>query len=361
MLKFVKRGIYAGLNACSLSQAVGNSRWRHRRLLILCYHGIALRDEYRWRPALYMKREMFESRMQFLQRNNYMVLPLGEALSSLYAGELPPRSVVLTFDDGGYDFFAVVSPILAEYGYPATVYLTTYYCEHNRPVFRLLCSYMLWKRSGVLLESSLGTQMELGPRLDLRTVASQREILTRIDSVLQGDRYRASDEGEFSRRLAELLELDFDEMIHSRLLHIMNPQEVAELAARGFDFQLHTHRHRLPEDESRFVREIEDNRAMIRNITKQEPVHFCYPSGEYTAEARLWLTSLGIASATTCDPGIAAPDGDPLLLPRFVDTSMQTHIEFEAWISGIGSLVPRPGRKSWLPLNLSRERSPAIT
>jgi peptidoglycan/xylan/chitin deacetylase (PgdA/CDA1 family) len=359
MLKFVKRGIYAGLNACSLAEAVGNSKWRHRRVLILCYHGIALRDEYRWRPALYMQREIFESRMQFLQRNNYTVLPLGEALAGLYAGDLPPRSVVLTFDDGGYDFFAVVSPILAEYGYPATVYLTTYYCEHNRPVFRLLCSYMLWKRSGALLESSLGTQLELGSRLDLRTAASQWAILRRIDFVVQG--YRASDECEFARRLAELLELDYDEIIHNRLLHIMNPQEVAALAARGVDFQLHTHRHRLPEDESLFVREIEDNRIRIRNITKQDPVHFCYPSGEYTAQARLWLKSLGIASATTCDPGIAAPDGDPLLLPRFVDTSMQTQIEFETWISGVGSLVRRPGRKSWHTLNLSRERSPAIT
>jgi len=275
-----------------------------------------------------MQRDVFESRMEVLQRNNYQVLALDDALARLYASDLPPRSVVLTFDDGGYDFYSVASAILAKFGFPATVYLTTFYCEYNRPVFRLWCSYLLWKRSGSVLETGLVTRLGLGHKLDLRTRVSQQEILSEIDFVAQREHYSASDKDEFSRKLAELLELDADEMVSRRLLHIMNPQEVAELASRGVDFQLHTHRHRLPLQEGLFVREIEDNRARIRGITNKNPVHFCYPSGEYRAEVLPWLAALGVASATTCEPGIAGPSSNPLLLPRFIDTSLQTQIEF---------------------------------
>src|SRR4029077_19846895 len=46
--------------------AVSGSRWRSRRLLILCYHGFAQDDEHRWDPALYVTRDHLESRLEFL-------------------------------------------------------------------------------------------------------------------------------------------------------------------------------------------------------------------------------------------------------------------------------------------------------
>jgi len=38
---------------------------------------------------------------------------------------------------------------------------------------------------------------------------------------------------------------------------------------------------------------------------------------------------------------------EPLLLPRYVDTNVKSEAEFEAWLSGIGSLLPQrqAGRK----------------
>src|SRR5437899_9595109 len=121
------------------------SRWRQQRLLILCYHGIALDDEYQWRPFLYMNAGQLEGRLNLLQKDRYTVLPLSEALERLYRKDLPPRSVALTFDDGGYDFAQQAFPRLKERGFPATVYLTSYYAEARRPIFNLICSYMIWK------------------------------------------------------------------------------------------------------------------------------------------------------------------------------------------------------------------------
>lgn len=79
------------------------------------------------------------------------MLPLGEGLRRLRDGTLPPRSICLTFDDGGYDFFQQAYPLLQKYGFPATVYQTTYYTLLERPVFNLVCSYMLWMRRDAVI------------------------------------------------------------------------------------------------------------------------------------------------------------------------------------------------------------------
>src|ERR1700742_4350588 len=72
---------------------------RRNTLVILCYHGISLRDEHEWAGGLYITPSLFRRRLEFLRAWNANVLPLPEALERLDAGTLPARSVVLTFDD----------------------------------------------------------------------------------------------------------------------------------------------------------------------------------------------------------------------------------------------------------------------
>jgi hypothetical protein len=59
----------------------------------------------------------------------------------------------------------------------------------------------------------------------------------------------------------------------------------------------------------------------------------------YRQEFLPWLTSEGVVSATTCDAGLASARSNPLLLPRLVDISARGKIEFESWLSGVGSLL----------------------
>jgi peptidoglycan/xylan/chitin deacetylase (PgdA/CDA1 family) len=119
----------------------------------------------------------------------------------------------------------------------------------------------------------------------------------------------------------------------------MNRQEIQQLAESGVDFQLHTHRHRTPLDEELFRREIRDNRAHIALAITGEKKHFCYPSGAYRPEFLPWLASEGIVSATTCDTGLATRHSDPLLLPRLIDTSRRSDLDFEGWVSGVGHFL----------------------
>jgi len=59
----------------------------------------------------------------------------------------------------------------------------------------------------------------------------------------------------------------------------------------------------------------------------------------YRREFFGWLGKENVVSATTCDTGLVDRTDNPCLLPRFVDVSLRTAVEFESWLSGVGSLL----------------------
>jgi len=313
---------------------LASSEWRNRRLLILGYHGVSLEDEHEWDPSLYISPEGLEQRLEILRYHGCTVLPLIEGLERLYDGRLPRRAAVLTFDDGTYDFYARAFPILKAYGYPATVYLTTYYSYAGQPIFDVSVSYMLWKHRGKIINSA-GLMPGFPPRLCLDTASGRARAVRAIHAFARAAKLGQAGKNECLRRLAVFLRFPLEEFTRRRCLQIMKPGEVSELASAGVDFQLHTHRHRVPLDEDLFAREIDDNRAAIASMTGRVPRHFCYPSNVVDCEFLPWLTKLGVVSATTCEPGLASKTSHPLLLPRLVDGADVPAVEFASWISGV--------------------------
>ena len=338
----LKRRLLGMIAEIGLLDRVRDSVWRARRLAVLCYHGISIDDEHCWDPALYMSLETFESRLEQLAREGYVVLSLDEAIRRLAASDLPPRSVVLTFDDGYHDFAARALPALEARALPASVYLTTYYSEFNRPVFGIFCSYLLYRsrRRSVDLAGLLP-----GARLRALGTRAEREAL-RFEIVrhVEERSFSAAEKDHLAQCLAERLDVDHADIVRRRILHLMTPDEVSMAAARGIQIELHTHRHRVPRDRHLFAREIEENRSRILAMTGRSPRHFCYPSGEYHESFLPWLSELGVATATTCEPGLAGADAPPLLLPRIVDTESTSLVEFASLVAGVGEWVSRRRR-----------------
>jgi peptidoglycan/xylan/chitin deacetylase (PgdA/CDA1 family) len=340
----LRLGSLAVLRAGGVFERVKNSRWRDERLLILCYHGISLDEEHLWRPATYITPELFKARLEILARGGYAVLPLGEAIDRLYRRALPPRSVAITFDDGTYDFYKHAYPALKQHGFPATVYQTTYYCDYDRPIFNLACSYILWKQRGKVFDA--GSRFGLPEIMDLRTETSRQAIVTQLVTQGKDRNLPETEKNQVAEELARAVGTDYAELVEKRVLQLMRPHEVEHLAKAGIDCQLHTHRHRTPMDEALFRREIRDNRSRLQSmIGPKSLIHFCYPSGLYELEFLPWLQAEGVISGTTCDPGFATRENNALLLPRFVDTMQFTSLEFEGWLSGAASLIPRRGNR----------------
>jgi len=140
--------------------------------------------------------------------------------------------------------------------------------------------------------------------------------------------------------LAVQLGLNFRDILRSRTLHLMNPEELCEVSRQHVDIELHTHRHKLPIDRRLFREEIARNSELIRAATGIRPEHFCYPNGGYRPEITGWLRDAGIKSATTCDPGLVSKGTDPMLLPRVTDSNNVSQTRFESWLAGFGVFGP---------------------
>jgi len=338
----VKRRVLGASSRLGLLSNVRDSAWRQRRLLILCYHSISIDDEHEWSGAYSMSPALLESRFRMLRAGGYNVLPLTDAVRRLYEGTLPPRSVVLTFDDGMFDFHARAWPLLQEFGFPATVYLTTYYSDYDQPIFGLLCSYLLWRARTRMPQPDVtplfGTPMPWQLADAAGRARAKRDILAYADR----EQLTAQERTAWAERLGDLLGVDYEAIRAKRLLTVMTRDEAAEIARNGIDIELHTHRHRTPNDRALFLREIVDNRERIERIRGGVARHFCYPSGVYRPEFLPWLREAGVTTATTCDPGLASRRSDPLLLPRLVDTSFLSPLDVEGWMTGMsGFFMPR--------------------
>jgi len=262
--------------------------WLFRRLnrngiRILCYHGLAVAsDQSRFRPKLFMASATFRKRMAWLRRHGYRVISLDEAVDALRQGKATRDAVVITMDDGFYGSFLYGIPIAMEFGYPVTVYVTTWYVENHAPVVGLVQQYEEWR----------GAAPEADRRFTLMTAA-----------------------------------------------------EIAEAARCGIDIQLHTHRHRWPSSADELRREIADNRRVLMPLVSKSLCHFCYPSGTFTTEHWPLLRELGITSATTLERGMVRSDDHPLRLPRLLDGSNLTPIEFQARMCGLLDLLQETRRR----------------
>jgi len=349
MIRKIKLSTLRALKSAGVFRLVANSSWRKNRLLILCYHGTSLEDEHEWRPALYLQPGRFEQRLQLLKAGGYSVLALGEALQRLHSGTLPKRSVAITFDDGTYDFYRQAFPLLKSYGFPATVYQTTYYMDTEVPVFSLITSYMLWKRRGVVLTD--GKELGLTVPMDLRTEAGRHQVVLQLLQIAERQNMSGVEKDGLARRLASFLRMDYDALASKRLLQIMNRRELQEIAQGGIDVQLHTHRHRTPEDEQLFRREIQDNRERIHEVAGRDPVHFCCPAGVYRSQFFDWLAKESVVSATTCDAGLVNRNSPTMLIPRYIDNQNRDVIDVESWLSGVGDLLAyrRAASQKYIP------------
>jgi len=267
------------------------------------------------------------------------VLPLTEAIGHLRSGTLPSMSVAITFDDGFHNFFAAAYPILKQFEFPATVYQTTFYVAWNKPIFHLLCHYLLWKASGKTLDA--GPIIGRTGYFDLRTEEGINSASVEIWNFARTSGLSPVERQRLAKALADSVDADYQEIADRRLFNLMNKDELSQMVQSGVDVQLHTHRHRVPAHKDVFLKELGDNQEFLKQIGQPKATHFTYPSGVYREEVFSWLSEFGVRSATTCDTGLVNSRSNLMCLPRFIDTTQISNLEFEAWLCGLRELLPR--------------------
>ena len=299
---------------------------------IIGFHGVSLEDEHERFPTLFISPESFERRLRFLS-SHYEIVPLEEALRQHRARRIRPRQVVLTFDDGFYNFLGRAVPILKQCQAPATVYVATAEVESGEPTFNLLAKDVVLSTRRT---SATGLPDAPDASRDLSTPAARTTVATAVVKALSRMCSTRAERQAFCETLARALDVDVEAKLRSRAWDRLTPIELRQVAEDGFDVQLHTHSHRnVVENRERVRDEVRDNRRSIEGMAARSAVHFCYPLGLWERSVWADLTAEGVQSAVTTRNGPNFPETPALSLRRYLTGEAMTDLEFEFALSGV--------------------------
>jgi peptidoglycan/xylan/chitin deacetylase (PgdA/CDA1 family) len=94
----------------------------HPYVAVLVWHDVVTPKEVWFDTTL----ETFRAQLEAIKRGGFHVVPLSALRAHLERGTvLPPKALVLTFDDNGHGIYDNAFPLLRRYGYPATLFVHT--------------------------------------------------------------------------------------------------------------------------------------------------------------------------------------------------------------------------------------------
>jgi peptidoglycan/xylan/chitin deacetylase (PgdA/CDA1 family) len=92
-----------------------------RQLRVLMYHKISTDGS---QDMLNVPAAEFEAQLDYLLREKYTPILLSQLVAFVqHKGTLPPKPVLITFDDGYRDNYTVMYPLLKKYGIKANIFL----------------------------------------------------------------------------------------------------------------------------------------------------------------------------------------------------------------------------------------------
>ena len=113
MKKFLKTTLYFLLNLLP-SKKEGN------QVIILMYHSVSNSKTF-----FSVSPQVFEKQINYLVSNKYNIVSLDKLVGYFNNQSIPPRTVLITFDDGYEDNYSNVFPIFKKYKVSATIFIST--------------------------------------------------------------------------------------------------------------------------------------------------------------------------------------------------------------------------------------------
>jgi peptidoglycan/xylan/chitin deacetylase (PgdA/CDA1 family) len=277
--------------------------WGPKRLTVLAYHRIndaADPGFDHYQPNVSASPELFDRQMAYIARH-FNVIDLAALHAYVRHGEpLPPRSLLITFDDGYLDNYQNAAPILMKHGLPAVIFLMTSRMDNPGQL-------PWWDAVAYLFAHTQKRQVDL-PVIGLRDFTTEESQHAAREELIQVLKLIP----EVEKQVAlEQLQVALGVDLPTAPPVFMNWDQVRELAARGIACQPHTVNHPILTriDPEQMRRELADSRDQIVEQTRQEIVAFAYPNGmpgDYDQNTLQALRDLGYRLAFTLSPGPVA-------------------------------------------------------
>lgn len=320
------RDYYCGLGSC------------------LLYHRIASSQNYidEWSPyrGLSVTSERFEEQMRYI-KENYNCLPLPEAIALLSERRLPPKTVVVTFDDGYRDNLTLALPILEKYDIPATIYVTTGLVNRSEQLWWFEQEFLVRAMSRLSFEWN-GTQYEWTFKgHEERFHALQ--VLNRLFKGLRPDQQRSLMDTVRSQSTAAY---SYDD-------EILNWDEIIQLDKHPLiTIGAHTTSHPMLSllGKKQLYQEINESKLQLEAVLEHPVEHLAYPFGGRQEIGKTEFQAAedcNFVSAVTTRHGHLYEQHNRHLhvLPRIAINS-DDHMESFAWkLSGIYCLIQQYGQR----------------
>lgn len=296
------------------------------RLCVLNYHRILETPD----PLLAAEPDIaaFRWQMQVLA-DCFNVLPMDRALAALADGSLPPRAVCITFDDGYRSIHDLALPVLREFGFPATVFVTTGFVDQGSMWNdRILEALRTTEAKRVdLAEAGLGSY-------SLSTLDDRRHA---IAALTEKAKYMAP---QLRQALVERLDTLAGRPDREPML---TRDMIRALARHDIDIGAHTVSHpiltSLDDDHART--EIADGKRELEAILGQPVRYFAYPNGkegkDFDARHTAMAREAGFEAAFTTAIGASTASQDRYRLPRsrpWDRTPLMFSLRLLRWLSG---------------------------
>jgi peptidoglycan/xylan/chitin deacetylase (PgdA/CDA1 family) len=242
------------------------------------------------------------------------VLSLDDALRRIAAGEpLPPRAVVLTFDDGYRDNLDLGLPMLAEHGFPATFFLV--------PGFLSGTVGAWWEDLSAAFERARASRLTVGSETyDLGDPTAREAAHSAVRASVKTL--------DHASRVAEVArvseELDPAPTSVGEGL-FMDWSGAKSLLAAGHEVGSHTVSHAIlgRETEAGQLTELSDSRRELESGLGITVDTLAFPNGavgDYSATTTRLVSELGYRCAVTTQAGLASGSGSPYEMRRVVLT-----------------------------------------
>lgn len=315
-MKGILYGLLAALQGDHLAGALDRGRLR-----ILMYHGFCedVSAGQPWIPAYFVTRSQLEEQLAYLSRH-WKFLRLSEAIERLRQGELPPRAVCLTVDDGYANNLHVAQPLLQKYNAPATIFLASAYIESGEfyPFDRLR---LIRTFTAPAAQPKNGYGESLPEYLN-----------NPIDQVIRDA------EPQWREILPKLTEAQ------RRELRPLTREELRQLDPRVVELGAHSHSHCILRNETleRRRREIETSLERVSEWTGRAVNLFSYPNGQrgdFNETDKEVLRARGVVAAVSTITGANRVGQDPLELKRYPVGLYHDRNSFRAEVSGFRTLL----------------------
>ena len=269
----------------------------------------------------------FRAQMEYIARH-YNVISLEEALRSWSSrSPLPPRSCVITLDDGYLDAYEHAVPILENLGMKATFFIIGKVLKsHESPWLHrmhfLLDSVGLYRFHAAL--------RQLAPDFFTSTVPSKSLLSAHIWHLF------TSKDMHFRRELLERLNALLG--VESATGYpFMQSGQVVALRQRGFEIGCHSYEHEYMKNLSReeILADLSKSRAALESALGFTPRTFCVPFGAFNDTLLTALREEGFLCACNSNHGLNDSSTNCFALMRIGIRSEMSFSQFTWHISGL--------------------------